>query len=356
MKPIGVGFLGCGRISTLHILGYRGLPTARVVAVCDTNAKLAHARATEWGVDKVYTRPDELFADPAVDLVEILLPHDLHCEMTVAAAKAGKHVSVQKPMACSVAECDEMIDAAKWAGVTLRVYEQFVFYPPYVAAKQIVESGRIGEPQMMRLHYNGGELKGGWKVPLSAWLWRLRPNRCGGGPIVFDHGYHLWSLARWIMGTPTSVVAWIGRTSVVPTKYVDAPATAMVRFAKPNRHAVLDFVHTPKMKIESKYYADDNRVEIIGEYGSIMLNTCTAKTFDLPPLLIYTDGKTESIRVQRTDWADSFIDCTRHLIEVLRHGGEPCLTGQEGRLITELALAAHQSAELGREVTLPSQY
>jgi len=350
MKPIGVGFLGCGRISTLHILGYRGLPMARVVAVCDKNAKLAKARAAEWGVEKVYTRPEQLFEDPAVDMVEVLLPHDLHCAMTVAAARAGKHVSVQKPMACSLEECDEMIDATRRSGVLLRVYEQFVFYPPYVKAKQIIDSGQIGEPVMMRLHYNGGDLRHGWKVPLSAWLWRLTPRRCGGGPVVFDHGYHLWSLARWIMGTPKSIVAWIDWNPVVPTKYVDCPATAMVRFERPNRYAVFDFAMTPKMRIDSKYYADDNRIEIVCERGIIMVNTCTSKTFDLAPVLLYSDGKTEAIRVPRCDWADSFIDCTRHFIEVLRHGGEPCLSGLAGKAVTELALAAFRSAEERREV------
>jgi len=352
MKPIGVGFLGCGRISTLHILGYRNQAMARVVAVCDKDADLARRRAAEWEVQKVYTRPEQLFEDPEVDVVEILLPHDLHHEMTIAAVEAGKHVSVQKPMARTADECSEMIRAAQQADVLLRVFEQFVFYPPYVAAKNVIDSGRIGEPTMMRLHYNGGELKGGWKVPLKSWLWRLRPSRCGGGPVVFDHGYHLWSLARWIMGRPIRVSAWIGRNTLVPTKYVDVPATAMVEFSGRNRHAVLDFAWTPKMQVNSKYYADDNRVEIICERGMLMINTCTTKTFDLPSVLLYCDGKTEEVRVQRTDWADSFVDCTRHFIYVLQQGGEPRLTGEDGRAVTELALAAERSAREGCEVRL----
>lgn len=352
MKPIGVGFLGAGRISTLHVLGYRDFDPAGVVAVCDRDGKLARRRAAEWGVRRAYDRPEQLFDDPNVDMVEVLLPHDLHCEMTVAALRAGKHVSVQKPMAHSQAECDAMIDAARQTGKLLRVYEQFIFYPPYVAAKKIIDSGRIGEPTMMRLHYAGGELKGGWRVPLSAWLWRLKPSRCGGGPVVFDHGYHLWSLARWIMGRPKKVVAWIHRNPIVPTKYIDAPATAMVEFHGPNRHAVFDFAYTPNMVITSKYYADDNRVEIICERGMIMMSTCSTTTFDLPPALLYCDGKTHEIPVQRYDWADSFVDCTRHFANVLHRGGEPCLSGEDGKTVTLLALGAEQSAREGREVHL----
>ncbi len=351
-QPVRVGFLGCGRISTLHILGYQGNPAAKVVAVCDRDFKLAQTRAAEWGVRKIHTDPKKLFEDADVDMVEVLLPHDLHCEMTVAAAQAGKHVSVQKPMAHSSEECDEMIRAAEDAGVRLRVYEQFVFYPPYVAAKKVIDSDRIGKPTMMRLHYNGGELKHGWKVPLSAWLWRLTPGRCGGGPVVFDHGYHLWSLARWIMGAPRKVVAWIHHNSIVPTKRVDVPATAMVEFVDKNKHAVFDFAYTPKMMVKSKYYADDNRVEIICERGMIMISTCSTTTFDIPPVLLYVDGKTEQVPVQRTDWADSFIDCTRHFIGVLQTGGEPRLTGADGKAVTEFALAAERSAREGREVYL----
>ncbi len=353
MNTIGVGLLGCGRISTLHALSYRGLPGAKLVAVCDKNAALAKSRATEWGIEKVYTRAEELFADAAVDMVEILLPHHLHAPMTIAAAEAGKHISVQKPMACSIDECDAMIEAARKADVMLRVFEQFVFYPPYVKARQILDSGQLGEPVMMRLHYNGGLTKGGWKVPLASWLWRLSPQRCGGGPVVFDHGYHLWSMARWIMGPARSIVAWIDSTSIVPMRRVDCPATAMIRFEHAKRYAVLDFAWTPRMRIDSKYYADDNRIEIICERGAMMLNTCTSKTFELPPLLVYSEGKTETIRISRTDWSESFTDCTRHFIEAIRQHSEPCLSGEDGKAVTEMALAAIRSSEEGREVSLP---
>ena len=136
-------------------------------------SRLAQERAQAWGVDKVYTGYQELLADPEIDLVELLVPHHLHAEMTVAACRAGKHVSVQKPMALSVAEADRMIAAAQTAGVVLRVYENFVFYPPHVRAKQMIEAGEIGEPQMIRMHVSTGKSKTAWKVPLSAWAWRF---------------------------------------------------------------------------------------------------------------------------------------------------------------------------------------
>jgi predicted dehydrogenase len=350
MKTIRVAIVGCGRISDLHELGYRGREDARIVAVCDTKRKNARSKAKAWNVDKVYTDYQKLLADPDIDLVELLVPHHLHAEMTVAACQAGKHVSVQKPMALTVAEADQMIKAAGQAGVTLRVYENFVFYEPHVRARQMIEAGEIGEPQMIRLHVNTGMRDTAWKVPLSAWLWRFDEKRCGGGPLVFDHGYHLFSLARYLMGEVERVYAWIDRSPIVPTQTLDAPATIMFQFKAPRRYGVLDFVHTPKMKIESLYYADDDRVEVIGDRGILFVNRCTARTVALPELMMFRDGKTTPIAVEGIEWHDSFIACTRHLLDVLRDGGQPVLDGPTGKAVLQFTLAAHISARTGREI------
>ena len=350
LSSLGVGIVGCGRIADLHELGYRGRTDARIAAVCDVNRRAAQARAAAWGVERVYTDYAQLLADPAVDLVELLVPHHLHAAMTIAACRAGKHVSVQKPMALTIAEAEAMIAAAVEAGVTLRVYENFVFYPPYVRAKALLESGAIGEPQMIRIHVNTGKSAAGWKVPLRAWVWRFDAAKAGGGPLVFDHGYHLFSLAYDFMGAAAEVSAWIDRTRVIPTKYVDAPATIMCRFKAPRRYGVFDFAHTPQMEMDSRYYADDNRVEIIGEKGIIQVNRCTARTLDLPPLLLFRDGRTKAVPVARVEWHDSFSDCTRSLIDALRQGGRPRLDGESGKQVLAFALAAQHSSRLGRPV------
>jgi len=350
MAPIRVAIVGCGRISDLHILGYRDRDDARVVAVCDTNHRRARAKAQAWGVARVYTDYQQVLEDPEIDLVELLVPHDLHAPMTVAACRAGKHVSVQKPMALSAAEADQMIEAARAAGVVLRVYENFVFYPPHVRAKEMIEAGEIGEPQMIRIHVSTGKSKTAWKVPLSAWVWRFDEKRCGGGPLVFDHGYHLFSLAYYLMGPVERVVAWIDRSPVAPTKYVDAPAVMMFQFKAPRRYGVMDFAHTPNLVMESIYYADDDRVEVIGDKGIIFVNRCTAKTVDLPPLMLFRDGRTTAISVDRFEWHDSFIDCTRHLIGVLTRGGQPVLDGPTGKAVLQFTLAALISSRTGREV------
>lgn len=350
MKALQAAIVGCGRISDLHTAGYRDRSDAVVAAVCDTDGKLVKEKSRQWDVPRMYTSYKKLLRDDDVDLVELLVPHHLHAEMTIAACEAGKHVSVQKPMALTLAEADAMIEAAEKADVRLRVYENFIFYPPYVKAAELIKEGEIGVPQMIRIHFNTGTRDSAWGISLKAWMWRLDQKRCGGGPLVFDHGYHLFSLAHFFMGAVHKTSAWIDRTQVVPTKCVDGPATVMMKFAAPRSYGVIDIEHTPNMRISSPYYADDNRVEIIGDRGIIMVNRCTVKALDLPDLVLYREGETVPVAVDRVDWIESFVDCTSHLIDVIVKGGEPVLNGVQGKDVLRTALAVQRSAREGREI------
>jgi len=136
MEKVRLGVIGGGRIADLNILGYLDHPACEVVSVCDIDENIARTRMREWGADRYCTDYKELLADPDVDAVEILSPHRLHHPMVIDAARAGKHISVQKPFCVSLSEADEMIAAAKEAGVKLKLFENFVFYPPYRKAKE----------------------------------------------------------------------------------------------------------------------------------------------------------------------------------------------------------------------------
>jgi len=353
MNPIHVAIVGCGRISGLHQMGYQGREDARIVAVCDTNKAAARRKAKEWGAEKVYTDFQQVLEDKEIDLVELLTPHHLHCPMTVQACQAGKHVSVQKPMALSAAEADEMIAAASKAGVTLRVYETFVNYAPAVRAREMIEAGEIGEVHAVRMHINTGTGDSAWKVPLSAWLWRFNEKQCGGGPLVFDHGYHLFSLGYYLGGPVEKVFAWIEQTPVKEAAgivKIDAPAMIMFQYKASRCYGQLDIEYTPKMRIFSDYYADDDRIEVVGDKGIIFINRYTTKTVDLPPLMLFKDGKTTPISVEGVEWHDSFIATTQALIEQLKGGGPARLDGPAGKAVLQFTLAALQSAATGKEV------
>jgi predicted dehydrogenase len=351
-KQINVAFVGCGRISDLHQLGCEGRGDAKIVALCDTDEETANQKAKAWKVPKVYKDYRDVYKDPEVDLVELLVPHHLHCSMTVEGLRAGKHVSLQKPMAMNLAEADEMVDVAKKSGLVFRIYENFVFYPPNVKAREMLQAGEIGDPQMIRIHVSTGKSKTEWKVPPSAWTWRFNEELSGGGELVFDHGYHQFSLAYDLMGPVKKVNAWIDKSLLHDDIYLDAPAVIMVQFQGDRKYGVMDFAHTPNLEMESIYYSDDDRVEVIGEKGILIINRCTAKTLDYPPLVMFRDGKTTEIPIARYEWHDSFIDCTRHLIDVLTKGGDPRLDGPTARDVLEFSIGVHQSAAANHEIVL----
>ncbi len=345
MEKLNIGIIGGGRISDMHAPGYARSSDARIFAVCDVRRETAERRAAEWGAERAYSDYHELLADPDIHAVEIIVPHHLHRNICVDACRAGKHVSVQKPMALSVSECNDMISAAREAGVKLKVFENFVFYPPYVKAKQLIDDGAIGEPLSIRIKL-GGAGKGGWKVPFSAWLWRLNEETCGGGPNIFDDGYHKFSIAIYLLGAIERVNAWIDRSFGI----IDAPAMVSWDYKDRRRIGYIDSTASPFMTCKSKYYSVDERVEIIGTEGVIHVARCTSTLLDEAPLFLYRNGRTEYFEDVRSDWLDSFIDSTHHFIAALRDDTDPMLTGERGREVLQFALAALRSAESGHTV------
>ena len=182
MDQIRVGFIGTGRISDLHAIEYRNNPNTRIVALCDADPALAEERAKAWGLEDVTITDNyrDLLALNAIDLVDILLPHHLHGEAALAAIAAGKAVSLQKPMTLDLDEADQLVDAAAAAKTPFRVFENFLFYPPIVKARTLVDDGAIGTPLTIRLKSNSGNRQLAWKVPDAAQAWRagnarLRP-------------------------------------------------------------------------------------------------------------------------------------------------------------------------------------
>ncbi len=353
MDTLRVGFIGTGRISDLHALGYLGDQRTKIVAVCDTEEEAAQKRGQAWGVpqDRILSDYHDLLALPDLDLVEILLPHHLHCQVALDAAAAGKHISLQKPIALTLAEADEMIAAAHRAKVTLKVYENFVFYPPVQRAKALIEAGEIGDPLTIRVKSNAATSPNEWEIPMSAWFWRFNPESCGGGPMVFDDGYHKFSLAYHFMGLAEEVHAWIGETEIMPGVMLDAPAIISWKF-RGNRFGSFEVVRSPELVIDTNHYAQDDRIEITGTKGVIWITRGHGKMLDVPPVVLYRDRQTFGFSDMAVGWETSFINSTRHFIDALFKGEPPVLTGEQGREVLRFALAAQESARTGQSVKL----
>lgn len=353
MRKIKVCIVGVGRIATLNVLGYKDNPDAEIYAVCSRSEEKGRQAAGEWNAQKVYTDYDEMLKDPEIDMIELLTPHHLHCEMTIKACEAGKHVSVQKPMAMGLEEADRMIEAAKKAGVKLKIYENFMFYPPYVKAKQLIDEGVIGEPITMRYKMNAGKQTLGWSVPDDTWKWRMEEATCGGGPLVFDDGYHKFSIARFLMGDVEKVTAWIDTTDVIPgVFYEDAPAMVMWKYKNAKKYGIMDITYSEDLIIDTDYYSCDERVEVTGTKGVLWVTRCTGKMLQIPTLIVYKDGQITTFEGLRDDWADSFIDSTLDFIDAIKNDRDPKLTGEDGREILKFALAAIQSSKEKREIYL----
>lgn len=351
MGKLRVGFVGLGRIFDLHLLGYRDDPTVEIAALCAPDAEVLAARGREHPHAARHTRLEE-FLGEGLDVVEILTPHPYHAEHVVAALEHGAHVSVQKPMAISLEEADRMIAAAEAARRHLRVYENYVFYPPLVKARELLLEGAIGRPLHFRMRTLAGNPRHGWPVGEHAWRWRadlFRERRLG--RLTFDDGHHKMAVALWLFGAVRDLFARIDETAT-PRGPIDAPASITWRHVDPPVHGVWDVIHAPQMRIESRYYALDERFEITGETGVIRVNRATANMLQVPPLVLYRDGVVTEFHALESDWGASFREATRHFLRVLREEGRPWLSGVEGWRVLEFGLAVRDSALRGAPVTL----
>ncbi len=351
IERAGIGFIGAGRISDLHAIEYLANTGADIVAICDVDGELARGRAAAWGLAdaRVYTDHRELLADPRVDAVEVLVPHHLHHRIASDAMAAGKHVSLQKPMTLDLAEADDLVEKARAAGVIFKVFENFIFYPPVMQARRLIDEGAIGTPLSIRIKSNPGRSRTAWTVPASAQAWRADPAKSGGGPLCFDDGHHKFALAWHFMGKAEAVHAWISETRAPDGFPFDAPALISWRFSE-GRVGSLEVVYSPDLEIMSVHYPQDDRVEITGTKGVICINRGHGRISDEPPVLLYAGGSTTGFSDMDTGWESSFVHSTRQFIEVLNHGGTPKLTGEEGREVLAFALAAQEAARTGGDV------
>ena len=353
MSKIRAAIIGTGVISTLHALEYLTSPHAEIVAVCDIDPDAAARKGQAWGVpaDRVYGDYRDLLGSRDVDLVEILLPHHLHHQVTLDAIAAGKHVSLQKPMATSVAQADEMIAAANDAGVHLKVYENAVFYPPLLRAKELVEDGAIGEPITIRHKTTAGRSEDAWKIPESSWQWRRDRDLAGGGAWLTDDGHHAYAVSWLFFEMPTSVHAWAGKTELGNGWVVDAPALVSWEFPG-NRFGSWEAVKAPDLELATDHYAADDMIEITGTRGIVWVLRGMGRMLDVPPVVLYRDRRLRAFSDIASGWEQSFILSTRHFVDALRDGGQPFLSAQQGRDILRWCVAAEQSAARGERVRL----
>ena len=333
--PLRVAIIGTGSISQAHYDGFRAAG-ANVVALCDVNPVQLAARATAWGVDRTYSDYDEMFAAGGIDAVSIAAPTAVHHPATMAAAKAGVHVLVEKPIALELALADEMISACEGAGVKLVVNHQLRSSGPARKARELIEAGAIGRVTHLRLrqaHDWGGQ--------------GVRPSfatrASSGGGTLLDNGCHLADLARFFGGRVREVYARVATLAYD----VEVEDTANVSF---------EFADGAIGTIETAWTATgwEEGFWIYGTEGALE----STNRFGPPWLRHYyrgTPGGTWDVTDLATYSFGGYKPHTAHVIAfvaAVKGEGPVVCSGVDGREAVRLILAAYASAADGSAVRL----
>jgi phthalate 4,5-cis-dihydrodiol dehydrogenase len=321
---IGVGVIGLGEIGQVHLVGYQRARGARVVAVTDLDPGRRRLSSVAAGASE-YATLAELLADEQVDVLSVCVPHNQHLEVALAAIAATKHVLLEKPMALTVAECDEIIAAAERAGVTVGVSHNQLFHPPHVRARELIESGAIGRPLLLRMRLGiGGKFAG----------WRSDPAATGGG-LLFDAGVHRFYVARALFG---EVVEMSAMTDVAP-KLGEDLAVVLLRFASGALGTIEANYHCPPG-------AFDDAIEVCGSEGMLYLSGCEAdfEGFRTGPALRRYDGAWHDEHVPSGSWDDSVHASVQAFVDAIASGVAPAIDGHEGRAVVELIRGVYDLA------------
>jgi predicted dehydrogenase len=210
MQTIGIALIGYGAMGRAHAMAYRaigfhyGLPAnaIKLVGVATTREETARKAAAEIGCDLAVTDYRLLLDRPDVDIVDICTPHDSHEEIVTAAAKAGKHIYCEKPLARTLEEANRAAEVVRSAGVSLGLTFNFRFFPCVLRARQLIDEGFVGRI----FSFHGRYFRASYIDPLRPMAWRLRKAQAGGG-IVIDSGAHLVDLTHFLLGDVAEVRA-----------------------------------------------------------------------------------------------------------------------------------------------------
>jgi len=293
---INVALIGYAFMGKAHSNAYRQVPrffsprlTPRMKVICGRTRSNVEAAAADLGWDEAATDWEEVVNRKDIDLVDVVTPGDSHMEIAIAAAKAGKAVFCEKPLANSVRDAERMLAAVEKAGVVNMICHNYRRAPAVMLAKQLIERGDLGEIR----HYRGTYLQDWITDPKFPLVWRLQKEKAGSGALG-DIAAHSIDLARFLVGEITDVAADLAtfiKTRPLPGEpkkkgrvTVDDASTSLVRF----KNGAIGTIEATRMAPGRKNY---NRFEINGSRGSV--------AFDLErmnELELYLESDPPSIR------------------------------------------------------------
>ncbi len=330
--PTRIGLIGCGLIARRsHLPAFAADPHAELLAVSSGHIATARAAAEQFGVPRVYENWQEVVADPDIDAVSICTPNALHAQITIAAARGGKHVLVEKPMAVTLAEADAMLAATSVAGVVLMVAHNLRFQPLYAAAQRELAAGAVGRIFSARGVFGHAGPDEAWGAT-NDWFWR--EDAAGGGTLI-DLGIHMADILRWFVGEPVVEVMAMTARAQKPT-FADDNALVLLRFAG-------GALASMQASWTARPFAD-RQVVVHGELGHLALDPAAEQ----PLLLHLQDSAGHRSVVPELPKSGPSNSLYTHFVRAVREGVHPNSDGAESRESLAVVLAAYESARTGR--------
>jgi myo-inositol 2-dehydrogenase/D-chiro-inositol 1-dehydrogenase len=343
-KKVGVGLVGSQFISSIHAESLKTVSEAEIIAVMSPTKGNAKKFASKHGIPYHFTNLDEMLAMKEIDMIVIGAPNSLHCEIALKAAKAGKHMVVEKPLCMNLAEADLMIDTCKKANVKLMYAEELCFTPKYVRLKALLDEGALGRPVLLKQSekHDGPHADHFWDVEKS------------GGGVTMDMGCHAIEFFRWLNGRK-------------PIKSVYAQMTTSVHKDKTigddNAIIILEFENGVIAVAEeswTKLGGMDDRAEIHGSEGvayADVLQGSSIQTYSEKGVgyAVEKAGNTVgwSFTMYEEIWNYGFTQEFAHFVDCVKNDKKPAVTGEDGRAVLEVIFAAYESAGTHKKVFMP---
>ncbi|MDP9159926.1 MAG: inositol 2-dehydrogenase [Acidobacteriota bacterium] len=332
-KKLKVGIIGAGRIGRVHAenLAFR-LPEATVLMIADVSREAAQKVSERCGIPRVADHAEELLANSDVEAVLICSPTDTHAGLVEKAAKAGKHIFCEKPIAHSLDKIDQALSAVKNAGVSLQIGFNRRFDANFARVRTAVTSGEIGKPQLMHI------ISRDPAPPPISYI------KISGG-IFMDMTIHDFDMARFLIGDEVESIYTAAGVKVDPEigKAGDLDTALIVLQFK---NGVIGTIDNSRKAV----YGYDQRVEILGSDGAIATGNCypnqavisnaSSIQRDLP-LNFFMDRYT-----------DSFVAEMRAFVTAVLQNKPTPVTGNDGRMAAVMGLAARKSFNERRPVRL----
>lgn len=329
MEGLGVAIIGCGFIGDVHFKAWSKVKGARITAAVDLIGGRAKKAAETYGASHWFTDYTKVLEMKEVDIIDVCTPTYTHAEIVVNAAKSGKHILCEKPIALRLSDSDDMIKAARKAGVKLMVAHCLRFWPEYVETKRLVEGEAIGEPRIARAYRLSS---------FPEWAPWHKDRRLSGGVFV-DMSIHDVDFLRWVIGEVKEVFARGGTLKTADSTSHDFT------------HAILRFKNETIAYVEGSWmqpaaFPFTTYLEIVGTHGMLTVdNQSTAA------LKVYRSSGSPAAYIPFEE--NAYDKEVKHFYECVVKDLEPAVPGEEARKTLEVTLAAVKSVDEGKPIKLP---